>query len=124
MWRGEPRGDTGARGAEATGVLLLAKCAPGGGGPGWRAGRGAARLFGVSSRSSLHRRQPPSPAKQPSGPGGCREGLSQHLPAVSHSLLRDTEGFALTRARLPLHAPFGAKNQNSKPKDAGMREQG
>lgn len=105
------------------GVLLLAERARGGGG--WRAGRGAARLFGVSSGSSLHRRQPPSPAKQPSGPGGCR-GLSQHLPAVSHTPLRETGGSAHTRVRLPLHAPSRAekKNQNSKPKDAGMREQG
>lgn len=56
------------------GVLLLAESARGGGG--WRVGHGAARLFGVSSGSSLHRRQPPSPAKQPSGRGGCRGAKS------------------------------------------------
>lgn len=93
------------------GVLLLAERARGGGG--WRAGRGAARLFGVSSGSNLHRRQPPSPAKQPSGPGGCR-GLSQHLPAVSHTPLRETGGSAHTRVRLPLHAPSRAEKKKSK----------
>lgn len=46
------------------GVLLLLERARGGGSRGWRAGHGAARLLGVSSGSSLHRRQPPAESSQ------------------------------------------------------------
>lgn len=73
--RGAARGHRRERRAKATGAGCSCWLRARGGG-GWRAGRGAARLFGVSSGSSLHRRQPPSPAKQPSGPGGCRGAKS------------------------------------------------
>lgn len=78
------------------GVLLLAERARGGGG--WRAGHGAARLFGVSSGSSLHRRRPPSPAKQPSGPGGCRGAKSTSSRSFPHAAPRH-RGALPTRAR-------------------------
>lgn len=115
------------RRGDRQGVLLLAERARGGGGRGWRAGHGAARLLGSAcprarvSTAVSRRVQPSSPAAR-----AAAGGLSQHLPAVSHTPLRDTGGFARTRARLPPHAPFGAKkkNQNSKPKAAGMRERG
>lgn len=71
------------------------------------------------STAVSRRVQPSSPAAR-----AAAGGLSQHLPAVSHSPLRDTGGCAHTRARLPPHAPFGAKNQNSKAKDAGIGERG
>lgn len=107
------------------GVLLLAERARGGGG--WRAGHGAARLFGVSSGSTLHRRQPPSPAKQPSGPGGCRGAKSTSSRSFPHGAPRHRGLCPHTRAPTAarsLRSRKGKKNQNSKPKDAGMREQG
>lgn len=103
------------------GVLLLAERARGGGG--WRAGHGAARLFGVSSGSSLHRRRPPSPAKQPSGPGGCRGAKSTSSRSFPHAAPRH-RGALPTRARayrgtLPPEPKGEKKNQNSKTKRCG-----
>lgn len=109
------------------GVLLLAERARRGGG--WRAGHGAARLFGVSSGSSLHRRQPPSPAKQPSGPDGCRGAKSTSSCSFPHAVPRHW-GALPTHARayrctLPLRSRKKKIKKKSKPKDAGiLGEQG
>lgn len=95
------------------GVLLLAERARGSGGRGWRAGHGAARLLCSAcprarvSTAVSRRVQPSSPAAR-----AAAGGLSQHLPAVSHTPFRDTGGFARTRARLPPHAPFGVKKKS------------
>lgn len=103
------------RRGDRQGVLQLGERARGGGGRGWRAGRGAARLLGSAcprarvSTAVSRRVQPSSPAAR-----AAAGGLSQHLPAVSHTPLRDTGGFARTRARLSPHAPFGAKKKKSK----------
>lgn len=104
-------------------MLLLAESARGGGG--WRVRHGAARLFGVSSGSSLHRRQPPSPAKQPSGPGGCRGAKSTSSRSFPQAAPRHRGLCPHTRAPTTARSLRSRKkNQNSKPKDAGMREQG
>lgn len=104
-------------------MLLLAESARGGGG--WRVGHGAARLFGVSSGSSLHRRQPPSPAKQPSGPGGCRGAKSTSSRSFPQAAPRHRGLCPHTRAPTAARSLRSRKkNQNSKPKDAGMRKQG
>lgn len=102
------------------GVLLLAERARRGGG--WRAGHGAARLFGVSSGSSLHRRQPPSPAKQPSGPDGCRGAKSTSSCSFPHAVPRHW-GALPTHARAyrcTLPPEPEKKIKKSKPKDAGI----
>lgn len=113
--RAESRAGTRApeRGrSDRQGVLLLAERARGGGGRDWRAGHSAARLLGSAcprarvSTAVSRRVQPSSPAAR-----AAAGGLSQHLPAVSHTLLRNTGGFARTPARLPPHAPFGAKKK-------------
>lgn len=123
--RGAARGHGRERRAKATGAgcscwLRARREAAAGGSD--TAPRGSSACPPARVSTAVSRRvQPSSPAAR-----AAAGGLSQHLPAVSHKPLRDTGGFAHTRARLPLHAPSGAekKNQNSKPKDAGMREQG
>lgn len=95
------------------GVLLLAERARGGGG--WRAGHGAARLFGVSSDSSLHRRQPPSPAKQPSGPGGCRGAKSTSSRSFPHAVPRPWGLCPHTRA------PTAARSLRSRKKKSKIK---
>lgn len=123
--RGAARGHGRERRAKATGAgcscWLRARGEAAAGGSD-TAPRGSSACPPARVSTAVSRRvQPSSPAAR-----AAAGGLSQHLPAVSHKPLRDTGGFAHTRARLPLHAPSGAekKNQNSKPKDAGMREQG
>lgn len=122
--RGAARGHGRERRAKATGAGCSCWLRARGGG-GWRAGRGAARLFGVSSGSSLHRRQPPSPAKQPSGPGGCRGAKSTSSRSFPQAARRHRGLCPHTRAPTAARSLWSRKkNQNSKPKDAEMREQG
>lgn len=90
---------------------------------------GAARLLGVSSGSSLQRRQPPSPAKQPSGPGGCRGLKSTSSRSFPHAAPRHR---GVGGAALPTHAcaPTAARSLRSQKskfknqKDAGIGERG
>lgn len=126
--RGAVRGPGRLRGDAATGKgcscwpSARREAAAAAGGPD-TAPRGSSDRLVLGVSTAVSRRvQPSSPAAR-----AAAGGLSQHLPAVSHTPLRDTGGFARTRARLPPHAPFRAKkkkNQNSKPKAAGMRERG
>lgn len=91
-------------------MLLLAERARGGGDRGWRAGHGSSACPRARVSAAVSRRvQPSSPAAR-----AAAGGLSQHLPAVSHTPLRDTGGFARKRARLPPHVPFRAKKKKSK----------
>lgn len=114
------------RRGDRQGVLLLAERAQGGGGRGWRAGHGAARLLGSACPRSLHRRQPPSPAKQPRGPGGCRGIKSTSSRSFPHATPRHRGLCPHTRAPTAARSlpSKKKKNQNSKPKAAGMRERG
>lgn len=90
-----------------------------------RTRRRAAPLLGLSSGSSLHRRQPPSPAKQPSGPGGCRRLKSTSSRSFPHAVPRHRGLCPHTRAPTAARSLRSQKkNQNSKPKAAGMRERG
>ena len=118
--RGAARGHGREGRAEATGAgcscWLSARGEAAAGGPD-TAPRGSSACPPTRVSTAVSRRvQPSSPAAR-----AAAGGLSQHLPAVSHTPFRDPGGFAHTRARLPLHAPSGAgkKNQKSKPKDAG-----
>lgn len=83
----------------------MAERARRGGSRGWRAGHA------VSSGSSLHRRQPPSPAKQPSGPGGCR-GLKS-TSSRSFPLAAPRHGGLCPHTRAPT-AARSLRSQKSK----------
>lgn len=127
----EPCGETGAR----EGTRRPARGASAGRA---RAGRRRPRLagrrrrraaprVGLSSGSSLHRRQPPSPAKQPSGPGGCRGLKSTSSRSFPHAAPRHRGLCPHTRAPTAarsLRSQKKKKTQNSNPKAAGMRERG
>lgn len=112
--RGAARGHGSERRAEATGAgcscwLSARGEAAAAGGPD-TAPRGSSACPPTRVSTAVSRRvQPSSPAAR-----AAAGGLSQHLPAVSHTPFRDTGGFAHTRARLPLHAPSGAGKKKSK----------
>lgn len=119
---GEPCGDTGAR----EGPRRPARGAPAARA---RAGRRQPRLAGRTRRRAAPRRvlrlesPPPSAARrvQPSSPAAraAAGGLSQHLPAVSHTPLRDPGGgFAHTRAPT---AARSLRSQKSKIQNQEMR---
>lgn len=111
--RGAARGHGRERRAKATGAgcscwLRARREAAAGGSD--TAPRGSSACPPARVSTAVSRRvQPSSPAAR-----AAAGGLSQHLPAVSHKPLRDTGGFAHTRARLPLHAPSGAEKKKSK----------
>lgn len=110
--RGPPATGTGAPGGRARAARWQPRLAGRTTAPLGSSACPPARVSSAVSR----RVQPSSPAAR-----AAAGGLSQHLPAVSHTPLRDTGGSGgrlcpHTRARLPPHAPFGAKNQNSKTK--------
>lgn len=122
---GEPCGDTGAR----EGPRRPARGAPAARA---RAGRRQPRLAGRTRRRAAPRRvlrlesPPPSAARrvQPSSPAAraAAGGLSQHLPAVSHTPLRDPGGgFAHTRAPT---AARSLRSQKSKIQNQEMRGRG
>lgn len=80
-----------------------------------RTRRRAAPLLGLSSGSSLHRRQPPSPAKQPSGPGGCRRLKSTSSRSFPHAVPRHRGLCPHTRA------PTAARSLRSQKKKSKFK---
>lgn len=104
--RGAVRGPGRLRGDAATGKgcscwpSARREAAAAAGGPD-TAPRGSSDLLVLGVSTAVSRRVQPSSPEARAAAGG----LSQHLPAVSHTPLRDTGGFARTRARLPPHAP-------------------
>lgn len=126
--RGAARGHGRERRAEATGAgcscWLSARGEAAAGGPD-TAPRGSSACPPARVSTAVSRRvQPSSPAARTAA-----GGLSQHLPAVSHTPFRDTGGLCPhTRAPTAARSLSGAEKKNkkkSKPKDAGiLGEQG
>lgn len=121
--RGAARGHRRERRAEATGAgcscWLSARGEAAAGGPD-TAPRGSSACPPARVSTAVGRRvQPSSPAAR-----AAAGGLSQHLPAVSHTPLRDTGGLcpharAPTAARSLRSRRGREKNQNSKTKRCG-----